>query len=131
MERLRNDGAFDIRMLTRKINIRNIKNRDLVYFISEIKTGTNNIKSIKIGDNTYHENINNELRKPHQIPAGKSLKIEIMYDSDATCNNITTDKTKLSIWVWRILSDFRDIILSKNDVGRAIIRIYKNLFNIS
>ena len=58
------------------------------------------------------------------IPAGCSRKIEIIYEDGTDWASVDLSKKDPSVNRLRKLSDFRDVTLSRNFVGRIIVAIY-------
>ena len=64
------------------------------------------------------------LRLSVSIPAGESRKVLIRYKNDLDLASVSISKSSARVYLLRMISDFRDITLSKYRVGRAVTKYY-------
>jgi hypothetical protein len=123
MQRRREDGGYDLRLLTRRTSIKNSQNHDFIFRVQEVGTGINGIKRVVIGKEIYYTDFERHLRRQRVIRAGDTLEIEINYEGSGPIASAQIDKTEIKIYTIRLLSDFRDLVLSRNGMGRKFINI--------
>ena len=58
------------------------------------------------------------------VPVGESRSVVIRYKNDLDLASISISKSSLRVYLLRMVSDFRDITLSKYAVGRAVTDYY-------
>ena len=125
LQRLRNDGNYDIRAFCKSIELENLNNRDVTYFIQKEETFSPQIKKvINNGEPYLPRGVEGSFNIAITIPAGESRIIDIEYENDFDLNLIDITKNDSRVNRLRRLSDFRDIKLSKNFLGRTIIFFY-------
>ena len=67
---------------------------------------------------------NGDLSLSLPVPGGDSRCVAIQYKNDLELASVGVSKDSLVDYLLRMASDFRDIYLSKNVVGRAVIRLH-------
>lgn len=120
MERLGDDGAYHIKMMSRSIRIHNYTKHRKTYYIDEVSIGLEDIEKLIIGSNEYTEDIESMLRNEISIGPGESVQVEIMYENSLDFAEVPVRKSKLRIWIRRILSDFRDLVISRSGLRKLV-----------
>jgi len=118
------DRTYKVRMMTRKITLHNDTKLKNTYFIESICTGSANISKVVLGDVIYEDGIDSLLRRPIVLAPGQKVKIEILYENDINFKNVSIKKSNFKVKLLRLLSDFRDMVLSRSKLGRKIIDLY-------
>jgi hypothetical protein len=123
--RIRHDGNYDVRAFCRTIELKNIQKRDLVFYVRKQESFSPPIQQVTVDGKLYpYEESGSDLCLTITIPAGESRLIEIEYENDLDLSAIDTSKNDARINLLRRLSDFRDITLSRNILGRALVYSY-------
>jgi hypothetical protein len=129
MQRIRDDGGYDIRMFCREISIRNECRDPSTYRVVNIETGTSDIEKAIIGESVFYSNIELELKKPIRLNPGQNITIKIIYKEAHDSEKVKVDEGNLRVYILRTLSDFRDLVLSKSKIGRGIIGIFNRVYH--
>jgi hypothetical protein len=125
LQRMRHDGDYDILAFCRMLEIENKQSRDMTYFIRKEESFFPTIKQVTIdGEPCSYERVGSDLSLVINIPAGQSRLIDIEYENDLDLAAIDISKNDNRVNRLRRLSDFRDLTLSKNILGRAFTMIY-------
>lgn len=124
LERMRDDGNFDIRLYSRTIHLFNEHKHDAVFFVEKEEDFASPLKVFVDGVQYPFQSIGRRLRLELPIENGKSREIEIKYGSELNLAKIDISKGPLKITVIRLLSDFRDNTVSTTSLGRRFIRSY-------
>lgn len=127
LQRIRNDGNYDILSFSRNIEIRNTHMRDITYFVKKEESFSIPIKRIVVNgkDHPYQKD-GNYLSIEVPIISGESKVIEIEYQNEFNFSSVDISKKNLYISLLRNLSDFRDTTVSNNPLGRIFIYYYYN-----
>jgi len=125
LERLREDGNYDVKAFTNNFIVENQHEKDITYYIQKEETFSIPIKRITVNEKPYsYERADNKLLLKLNIPKGKSCHVIIEYENNLDLESIDISKNDPRINRLRKISDFRDITLSKNIFGRFIINVY-------
>jgi len=125
LERLRDDGNYDVKAFTNNFIVENQNNRDITYYIQKEESFSIPIKQVTVDGEPYsHERANNNLILKLSIPKGESREVFIEYENNLDLASVDISKNDPRVNRLRKLSDFRDMTLSKNVIGRIIISIY-------
>jgi len=121
----RDDRNYDVRSFCRSIELENKQKRDVTCFVRKEESFSPPIKQLNVNGEPYpYKRSDSNLSHTMDIPAGKSQLIDIEYANDLDLTSIDISKNDARINRLRKLSDFRDIILSKNAFGRAFFNAY-------
>jgi hypothetical protein len=124
LEKLRDDGNFDIRAQSREIHVVNDHKRDAVFFIEKREDFALPLKVLVDGAPYPFQRDGTTLRLQLPVKDGTSRQIEINYGSELNLAAIAIAKNSPKITVIRLLSDFRDNEVSDTELGRRFIRSY-------
>jgi len=132
LEKTNDDGSVDVRMYGNKLVLSNKSRSKRLYHIR--KKETLNVPISKVTINGVEANYiveNDTLKVDEVIPLGESIELEIIYNEEIpSIANFPTGslrnirKSGFTVWILRRFSDLRDIYLSTNRPGRAIISLY-------
>jgi hypothetical protein len=123
--RKRDDGNYDVRAFCKTIEIENALQHDVTYYIKKKETLIPSISKVTVDGKPHaYQVVDGDLSIQLAIPGGESRLIDIVYENDLDSNLIDISKKDPHINRLRKLSDFRDLVLSKNMAGRAVIEIY-------
>lgn len=124
-QRVRKDGGYDVSVFSRKIELENASDRHLTYHVRKAESFMPPVRQVTVGGSPYpYERLPGELALTIDIPSGKSRIIEVEYQNDFDPALIELSKDDQHINRLRMLSDFRDMTLSRNLFGRVLIDAY-------
>jgi hypothetical protein len=125
LEKLRDDGNYDVMAFTSNFILENTHQGGLTYFVRKEESFSIPIKKVTVdGQPCFYEKSDKFLLLEIFIPAGESRHIVIEYDNDLDISSIDISKKDPRVNRLRKLSDFRDMTLSKNIFGRLVISVY-------
>jgi len=125
LQRMREDGNYDIRAFCKSVNIENTQSREQVYFVKKAESFSLPIRQVTVDGERYPwERSGSDLCLTVTIPFGESRLIDIEYQNNFDLASIDISKSDSRVKRLRKLSDFRDITLSRNLLGRAFTRVY-------
>lgn len=123
----RADGAWDVQMMSNKVTLHNEKENHAVYFLQKFEPGNAEYSMVRSDGQML------ELRRDGDFLLGRldlvphaSITVQILYKNNF--NPLDTDVSKTDAHVARLrkISDIRDLMMSKNVVGRWVIKLYYN-----
>jgi len=125
LEKLRDDGNYDVKTFSSNFILENIHRNDLVYFVRKEEDFSIPIKQVTVDGQpfSYKKNGNNLILEVF-VPAGESRNVVIEYENSLDISSVDVSKNDPRINRLRKLSDFRDMTLSKNVFGRVFTRVY-------
>lgn len=125
LEKLRDNGQYDVLAFTSNFVLENTHQRDLTYFVQKEESFSFPIKQVTVDERPYlYEKSDKGLLLEIFIPAGESRHVFIEYENDLSISSIDISKNDPRINRLRKLSDFRDLTLSKSVLGRLVISVY-------
>jgi len=124
LEKLRDDGNYDIKSFTSNFIIENTNERDLTYFVQKEESFSIPIRQVTVdGDQYSYKKSDGNLLLKISIPAGESRHIVIDYENELDLSMIDISKNDPQVNRLRKISDFRDMTLSRSVLGRSFIRV--------
>jgi peptidoglycan/xylan/chitin deacetylase (PgdA/CDA1 family) len=124
LEKLRDDGNFDIRAYSGKVVLFNDHNRDALYFVEKEEDFALPLKILVDGKPYPFQRSETHLRLELPIKDGMTRQIEIKYGNEPNLAAIDIAKSSTKITAIRLLSDFRDNVVSNTTLGRQFIHSY-------
>jgi hypothetical protein len=124
LEKLRDDGNYQIRAYSGTIRLHNDRQRDTTFFIEKDEDFTLPLSVFVDGQPYAYQRVGSRLCLQLPVPAGMSREIAITYKNDFNLARIDIAKRSLRINAIRHLSDFRDDVVSQTRVGRWFIQSY-------
>jgi len=125
LQKLREDGNYDVRAFFSSIELENEHDRDLTYFVHKEESFSPPVLQVTIDGESYpYKKRDGYLSLCVVVPAHESRAIDIQYDNKLDLTSVDIAKNDHRVNRLRRLSDFRDMTLSKNVLGRAIIYVY-------
>jgi len=125
LQRARYDGNYDVRAFCKSVELENRSKRALTYFVRKEESFSLLIRQVTVDGQPYsYEKSNNNIRLTVTIPPGGSRLIDIEYENDLDLTSVDISKNDPRVNRLRKLSDFRDMTLSTNMLGRAFTRVY-------
>ena len=123
--RLREDSNYDVLALSSSFLLDNTFGRDLVFYVKRVESGSTPIVSARV----YGQPLPFQLHEGYldlsvSVPAGETRSMVIQYKNAQGFASISTSKSSLYVYVLRTISDFRDITLSRVQVGRTFTALY-------
>lgn len=125
LQKKRENGDYNVRSFSKSIELENNHNRDVTYFVQKTETFVPSIKKVTVDDKPYsYQRNDSEITINVAIPAGESRLIDIEYENDLDIASVDISKDDLRVTILRKLSDFRDMTLSTNVLGRTLTHFY-------
>jgi hypothetical protein len=125
LQKLRDDGDYDILAFSANLVIENTQQRDVTFFVRKEESFSIPIKHVTVnGQPQPYVTSGSELSCRINIPSGEYRHIMIEYDNDLDLASIDVAKKDRVVNLLRKLSDFRDLTLSKYVFGSALIHFY-------
>jgi hypothetical protein len=124
LEKLRDDGNYDVRMFSGTIHLTNTRKRDATFFLEKDEDFVLPVTVLVDGRPYPYQRSGTQLRLQLPVRDGMSRTIEIKYQNDLNLAAIAVSKSSLRVNTIRQLSDFRDNVVSKTGLGRRLIRSY-------
>jgi hypothetical protein len=123
--RLRDDTNYDVLAFSGTLNLENTSRRNSVFYIQKPESDCPAIASVSVEDRPVPFQLNDgSLHLSVAIPAGESRRVLIRYKNDLDLASVDISKSPSRVYLLRMVSDFRDITLSKYRAGRAVTRYY-------
>ena len=125
LEKLREDGNYDILAYSSDIILTNKHSHDTKYILQKEEAGSILVKQVTVQGQTYP--YNSGKRKVFvtvDVPKGKSQRITIVYQNQFDLSSVDISKNDFRINLLRKFSDFRDLILSRNAILQAFVNFY-------
>jgi peptidoglycan/xylan/chitin deacetylase (PgdA/CDA1 family) len=124
MEKLRDDGNFDIRSYSASIQITNNHHRDADFYVQKEEDFSSPLVVLVDGQPYPYQKTGRSLRLQLPIPSGSTRRIEVKYENGMNLASVDISKHSFKIAAIRFLSDFRDNAVSDTRLGRWFIRSY-------
>jgi hypothetical protein len=124
LEKLRDDGNFDIRAYSGTILLFNDHKRDALFFVDKEEDFALPLKVLVDGEQYPFQRSGTQLRLELPIKEGITRKIEIKYGIEPNLAATDIARNSPKITAIRLLSDFRDDVVSNTTFGRRFIHSY-------
>ena len=116
--RLRDDSNYDVLAFSSSVDLKNISGRNSDFQIQKQEPDSAAIASVSVdGRSVPIEWSDGLLHLSVDVPAGQSRNVVILYKNDLELASVSTAKDSLRVYCLRMVSDFRDITLSKFSLG--------------
>ncbi|MGB8985258.1 MAG: hypothetical protein WCC37_01380, partial [Candidatus Sulfotelmatobacter sp.] len=123
--RLRDDANYDVLAFSSSLDLDNTTGRNSVFYIQKPESDSSAIAAVSVeGRPVPFEFEDGSLRLRVAIPAEQSRSVLIRYRNDLDLASVSIAKSSPRVYVLRMISDFRDITLSKSRIGRAVTDYY-------
>jgi hypothetical protein len=123
--RLRDDRAYDVLAFSSTLDLENTSRVKSVFYIQKPESDSSTIASVSVEDRPVPFQLNDGyLNLSVAIPAGESRRVLIRYKNDLDLPSVDISKSSPRVYLLRMVSDFRDITLSKYRAGRAVTKYY-------
>ncbi|WP_213806318.1 hypothetical protein [Granulicella sp. dw_53] len=124
LERLRDDGNVDVRISSSSIHLSNKHERDAIFFV-EKEEDFYPLPTVFVDGQKYpFERDGTKLRLRLPIAKRESKLIEVKYLSNVAPWSLSNLGAPPRVTAIRLLSDFRDNVVSNTSFGRRLIRSY-------
>ena len=125
LEKKRDDWNYDVMAFTSNLVLENTHQSNVTFFVRKEESFAPPIEKLTVDGKAYpYGRSGDDLIFEIPIPAGESRHIIIEYENGLNLSSIETSKNDLHINLLRSLSDFRDLTISTNGVGRNLIHFY-------
>jgi hypothetical protein len=123
--RLRDDANYDVLSFSSSLDLENSSGQNSVFYIQKPQSDSSAIASVSVEDRPVPFQFDGgSVHLSVAIPAGESRRVLIRYKNDLDLTSVGISKSSPRVYVLRMISDFRDIMLSKYSVGRAVTDYY-------
>ena len=123
--RLREDLNYDVLALSSSLLLDNNFGRNVVFYVQKAEFGSTPITSVSVDGRPLPFQLRaGYLKFQVVVPAGETRSIVIQYGITPDFASIGTSKSSLYVYVLREVSDFRDLALSRVQLGRAFTSLY-------
>jgi hypothetical protein len=123
--RRREDGQFDVRMLSNEMDLRNPSQRSAFFHLEGQDGSPASVRAVMVdGMPADLERSENSWKLTVEIPGGKVSQVRVVHGTNLDVTQVDIQKTSTYVFLLRRASDFRDMYLSKSSIGRAITRSY-------
>ncbi len=126
LQRLRDDGNYDIKAYSGHLLLKNTHERDTVFFVEKEEDFAYPLTVLVDGQPYPYERSARCIRIQLTVRAGASCEVAIEFLNDLRIAAIDISKPSLRLNMLRQLSDFRDMWVSRTALGRRLIRVYAN-----
>ena len=124
LERLRDDGNLDVRAYSASIQIKNDLPHDAIVSVEKAEDFSSPLTVLVDGQPYSFQKDRARLLLQLPIAAGRSRSVEVRYEPVVDLASIDISKHSMKITAIRMLSDFRDNVVSDTPAGRWFIRSY-------
>lgn len=126
LQKLRDDGAYDVKAFTNQIRLENKTPRDRRFVVEKEENGAFHLElSVNGMRHPYHHD-GQTIQVNLVVGAGKTSEIMIRYP-DQVEGSVDISKGSLRVAGLRYLSEFRDNVVSRISSGRCLLENYKKL----
>jgi hypothetical protein len=123
--RLRDDGDYDALAFSPDFFLKNTEDREIVFHITKTEDFRPEIRSIFVdGVATPYTRMSDGIAFEIHAAPKQTRRVAIAYVNNLNISEISTSKTKVTAAVLRKIGDFRDITLSRSDVGWKLAAFY-------
>jgi hypothetical protein len=122
LEKVRADGNYDVRAYSRIIRLDNVHQHAATFFVERQEHFDLPLRVMVDGQEHTYERSADQLRLRLDIPAGETREISIVYENHFNIADTDVSKRSFRINTIRRLSDFRDDVVSKSEIGRWLIQ---------
>ena len=124
LERLRDDGNYDVAAYSSTIEISNPHPHDAIFFVRKKEDFSVPLTVLVDGNPHSFQRAGSELTLELPVQGDSTRTITIKYENDLNLAAINISHTSARVAAVRLLSDFRDNVVSKTALGRLFIRSY-------
>ncbi len=124
LEKKRYDGKYQLRAFSSKLEITNDCDHDVEYILEKDESFSDGLTALLDGRPVPFTRSDNELRATFRIEKGATEEFSLRYDNQAGFGSVDTARTSFHTTAIRLLSDFRDNVVSRTLVGRRFIESY-------
>ena len=123
--RRREDANYDVLAFSSSLDLGNTSGRNSVFYIQKSESDSAAIASVSVeGQPVPFQFYGGALHLSVAIPAAESRKVLVRYKNDLDLASVSISKSSPRVYLLRMISDFRDITLSKYRIGRAVTEYY-------
>ena len=125
LKRLREDGNYDVLAFAGDLILENKHSREVTYFIEKPESFSPSIRYVTVDDElSPYDRAENKLILRVTVSAKQSRRVLIEYKNQLFADSVDVSKSNMRVGVLRWLSDFRDMHVSTNRLGRAFGSFY-------
>jgi hypothetical protein len=121
----RDDSSYDVLAFSSDIVLANTSTRNAVFYVRKLESGVPAVLSVSVNEGQLPVRFTDgyvEAEVP--IPAGETRRLLLQYQSSNDLIGVAIAKNSIRVYLLRLISDFRDIGLSRFAVGRTATDLY-------
>jgi hypothetical protein len=133
LEKLRSDGNYDIEVYSNDFIIENNHVRNLTYYIKKKESRTIPIQEVTADDKIQLYTLSGDsIQIVIPLKKNEVKHVKIKYRNKLDIASVETGRTDVRDYLLRTLSDFRDLIVSRTQLGNKITTLYyeSNLYKL-
>jgi hypothetical protein len=130
LEKLRDDGSYDVKTYSSTFDLDNSHPLDVTFFVEKDEDFALPVTVLVDGIPHPYQRSGAQLRLQLQIRRGMGSRINIKYGNDLNLAAVDISKNSFRINTIRLLSDFRDDVVSRTSLGRRFIHSYAENGNV-
>jgi hypothetical protein len=128
LQRSRPDGDYDVLAFSPNLSLSNPAEHAVVFHVTKAESFKPPIRSLLVdGRMQTYQAVSDAISFAVTVPARQQRNIRLTYGSELQLAHVDVSKTNRIASTLRVLSDFRDNVLSRNAAGRAAIRLYSRI----
>jgi hypothetical protein len=128
LQRSRTDGDTDVLAFSPNLSLSNPAEHAVVFHVTKAESFKPPIRSLLVdGRMQSYQAVSDAISFAVTVPARQQRNIQLTYGSELQLARVDVSKTNRTASALRVLSDFRDNVLSRNASGRAAIRLYSRI----
>jgi hypothetical protein len=125
LERARADRDYDILAFSPNLSLANPTEHSVVFHVRKTESFKPPIRSLFVdGVVQEYQATNDAIAFDVAVPAWQQRNVQLVYGSELRLAEVDVSKSNRMAGALRLLSDFRDNVLSRNAAGRMAIRLY-------
>lgn len=126
----RTGSDYDVLTFSGSVELDNTSERASLFHIRKQESNSPAIESVSVDSQQIPFQVGDgyvQLTVP--VPAGESRRVVVRYKNDLNLASIPVSKSSLRVYLLRMASDFRDVTMTGNSAGRAIISSYYRYYD--
>lgn len=122
LSRLRNDGDVDIRVFSNTIILGNDSQHTTRFYVKKEESYNTPIQSVIVDNRTFrYEKELKNISLTITLEPGQSKEVRFEYENQHVFSNIDIAPIGSRLFLIRVLSDFRDLFLSRSKIGAYLV----------
>jgi hypothetical protein len=125
LQRFSAQGQLEVIALSPRILLHNPSPRQIKCNVKKAESSTPKLLGVRLDGESIDFILSADtLESSFILPAGSSRILQIAYRSPPKVDTITINQSDLRVFALRVISDFRDLVLSRSTVGLSFVSFY-------